>query len=97
MITETQEWYKCEYCGNISLDYEEIKECENTDRLIQKDLDKLVDCCKRLNELGCTIELREFPYYTDNVYDKKVAARLRKDDLKFCFKDAIKLIGKGEE
>lgn len=85
MIENNRTYYKCEYCGKISQNYEEIKECEEICKSISNELEKIIGSCNRLNELGCTIELREFPYYEHNKLDLAIARRISKD-YKLVFK-----------
>ena len=79
MIQSDRTYYQCEYCGKLSESYDEIKECENICRSINTQLEKLIEICKELNELGCSIEVREFPYYQSNKLDLAVSRRLNKD------------------
>lgn len=85
MIEDIRTYYKCEYCGNVSRDYEEIEECEKNCKSIMEELENVINSCKKLNELGCTIELRNFPFYTDNKLDK-ASARILKKELQFIYK-----------
>lgn len=85
MIENNRTYYECEYCGKVSQNYEEIKECEEICKSISNELEKIIECCNKLNELGCTIELREFPYYENNKLDLAFARRISKD-YKLVFK-----------
>lgn len=86
MIENNRTYYECEYCGKISQNYEEIKECEEICKSISNELEKIIGSCNRLNELGCTIELREFPYYEYNKLDLAFARRMSKE-YKLVFKE----------
>ena len=86
MIQSDRTYYQCEYCGKLSENYDEIKECETICRSINIYLDKLIEACKELNKLGCSIEVREFPYYQSNKLDLAVSRRLNKD-YKLIFKE----------
>ena len=79
MLQNNRTYYECEYCGKMSEDYDEIEKCELTCRSISTQLEKLIEACKELNELGCSIEIREFPYYQENKVDLAVSRRLEKD------------------
>lgn len=88
MIEEYKVWYKCQYCGNVSLDKEEIEKCEKNDLLINDKLKRIADACKELKELGCTISLREFPFYKNNEIDTEVIKRIyHNKDFELVFRD----------
>ena len=93
MIEDNRTYYECEYCGKVSRSYEEIEECEKTCKSISEELEKIIESCNKLNKLGCTIELRDFPYYSSNKLDLAVSRRLRKDyKLVFKANDFVSLI-----
>ena len=79
MIEDNRTYYECEYCGKVSQSYEEIEECEKTCKSISAELEKIIESCNKLNKLGCTIELREFPYYDNNKLDLAAKRRLEKE------------------
>ena len=85
MVENNRTYYECEYCGKISESYEEIEECEKTCKSISAELENIIESCNKLNKLGCTIELRDFPYYDNNKLDLAVGRRLSKD-YKLVFK-----------
>ena len=84
MIESNKTYYECEYCGKVSQDYDEIKECEKTCKSISAELEKIIESCNKLNELGCTIGLRDFPYYEENKLDAAAIRRISKQ-YKFAF------------
>ena len=98
MRTDSQTIYTCEFCGKSSYSYDEIEECEKICESISRELDNIIKSCNKLNSLGCTIELREFPYYQNNKLDLAVARRLNKD-CKIVFKanDILPCINVKEE
>ena len=96
MIESNKTYYECEYCGKVSDKYEEIQECEKICESISTELETIIESCNKLNKLGCTIELREFPYYDNNKLDLAFARRISRD-YKLVFKEnenlAINLCG----
>ncbi len=91
MKETSKSYYQCELCGNMSTDYDEIKECEENCKKIYFELKNIIDSCNKLNELGCTIELREFPFYPSDKLDIN-AIRILKKEYKLAFKDENTLL-----
>ena len=79
MIEDIKTYYTCEYCGKMSQDYEEIQECEKNCKEINNELNKIIDSCNKLKEKGCTIHLREYPFYVDNKLDSAIVRRIKKE------------------
>ena len=91
MKEDNKTTYTCEYCGKSSYCFEEIEECEKNCKYISDELEKLIESCNKLNNLGCSIELREYPYYDNNKLDLAAARRLTKD-YRFVFRDNEELV-----
>ena len=79
MIESSTTYYECEYCGKLSTSYEEIKECEKNCKSISKELEKIINSCNKLKDLGCEIEIREYPYYEKNKLTLAAIRRIKKE------------------